>query len=291
VKYRVRHITSYSYHDLVPLCQNQVHLSPRIFDRQQCELSKVTVQPEPIETHAWTDYFGNSALYFAVDVPHDELTVTAESIVKVTPPTLPAPAATPPWEQARDASAKSLTDKAAQFTFESPLVRLIDDAYDYALPSFARGRPLLEAVLDLTGRIFREFKYDPTASCVNTPTEEILRKRRGVCQDFAHLEITCLRSLGLAARYVSGYLLTDPPPGQPKLVGADASHAWLSVYCPQQNCWFDLDPTNNQIPQLRHVTLAWGRDYSDVCPIMGVFLGGGDHRMYVSVDVAPAAEN
>jgi transglutaminase-like putative cysteine protease len=291
VKYRVRHITCYSYHGLVPLCQNQAYLSPRVFDRQQCELSKVTVQPEPIETHAWTDYFGNSALYFAVDVPHDELTVTAESIVKVTAPKLPAPAATPPWEHARDATAKSLTDKAAQFTFESPLIRFIDEAYDYALPSFAPGRPLLEAVLDLTGRIFREFKYDPTASCVNTPTEETLRKRRGVCQDFAHLEITCLRSLGLAARYVSGYLLTDPPPGQQKLVGADASHAWLSVYCPQQNCWFDLDPTNNQIPQIRHVTLAWGRDYSDVCPIKGVFLGGGDHRMYVSVDVAPTPDN
>jgi transglutaminase-like putative cysteine protease len=291
VKYRVRHITCYSYHGLVPLCQNQAYLSPRVFDRQQCELSKVTVQPEPIETHAWTDYFGNSALYFAVDVPHDELTVTAESIVKVTAPKLPAPAATPPWEQVRDATAKSLRDKAAQFTFESPLVRFIDEAYDYALPSFAPGRPLLEAVLDLTGRIFREFKYDPTASCVNTPTEETLRKRRGVCQDFAHLEITCLRSLGLAARYVSGYLLTDPPLGQQKLVGADASHAWLSVFCPQLNCWFDLDPTNNQIPQVRHVTLAWGRDYGDVCPIKGVFLGGGDHRMYVSVDVAPTPEN
>ncbi len=291
MKYRVRHITCYSYHGLVPLCQNQAYLSPRVFDRQQCELSKVTVQPEPIETHAWTDYFGNSALYFAVDVPHDELTVTAESIVKVTAPKLPAPTATPPWEEVRDATAKSLTDKAAQFTFESPLIRFIDEAYDYALPSFVPGRPLLEAVLDLTGRIFREFKYDPTASCVNTPTEETLRKRRGVCQDFAHLEITCLRSLGLAARYVSGYLLTDPPPGQQKLVGADASHAWLSVYCPQQNCWFDLDPTNNQIPQIRHVTLAWGRDYSDVCPIKGVFLGGGDHRMYVSVDVAPTPDN
>jgi transglutaminase-like putative cysteine protease len=291
VKYRVRHITCYSYHGLVPLCQNQAYLSPRVFDRQQCELSKVTVQPEPIETHAWTDYFGNSALYFAVDVPHDELTVTAESIVKVTAPKLPAPAATPPWEQVRDATAKYLRDKAAQFTFESPLVRFIDEAYDYALPSFAPGRPLLEAVLDLTGRIFREFKYDPTASCVNTPTEETLRKRRGVCQDFAHLEITCLRSLGLAARYVSGYLLTDPPLGQQKLVGADASHAWLSVFCPQLNCWFDLDPTNNQIPQVRHVTLAWGRDYGDVCPIKGVFLGGGDHRMYVSVDVAPTPEN
>ena len=170
-------------------------------------------------------------LYFAVDVPHDELTVTAESIVKVAAPKTPAPASTPPWEQApRRELDGPHGGKAAQFTFESPLIRFIDEARDYALRSFAPGRPLLEAALDLTSRIFREFKYDPTASCVNTPTEEILRKRRGVCQDFAHLEITCLRSLGLAARYVSGYLLTDPPAGQPKLVGADASHAWLSVY-------------------------------------------------------------
>jgi len=291
VKYRVRHITNYEYHDAVPLCQNQAHLSPRVFERQQCESTRVTVQPEPTAMHPWVDYFGNSALHFAVEAPHDELTVTAESIVKITPPRLPAPSTTAPWEQARDATKSSFGDKAVQFTFESPLIRFIDEARDYARPSFTTGRPILEAALDLTSRIFRDFKYDPSATCVNTPTEEVLRLRRGVCQDFAHLEITCLRSLGLAARYVSGYLLTEPPPGQPKLVGADASHAWLSVYSPQQRCWFDLDPTNNQMPQLRHVTLAWGRDYSDVCPIKGIFLGGGDHRMYVSVDVAPTTDN
>ncbi len=291
MKYRVRHITNYSYRDLVPLCQNQAHLLPRVFDRQQCESTRVTVQPEPTAMKSWVDYFGNSALHFAVEVPHDELTVTAESIVTVTPPRLPAPSATPPWEQVRDATKTSLDDKSVQFTFASPLIRLIDEARDYARPSFSPGRPLLEAALDLTGRIFREFKYDPEATCVNTPTEEVFRLRRGVCQDFAHLEITCLRSMGLAARYVSGYLLTEPPPGQTKLVGADASHAWLAVYCPQLRTWFDLDPTNNQMPQLRHVTLAWGRDYSDVCPIKGVFLGGGEHRMYVSVDVAPTGDN
>ncbi len=153
--------------------------------------------------------------------------------------------------------------------------------------SFTPGRPLLEAALDLTGRIFHEFKYDPTATSVSTPTMEVFEKRRGVCQDFAHLEIGCLRSLGLAARYVSGYLLTDPRPGQPRLVGADASHAWLSVFCPGHG-WVDLDPTNNVIPALRHVTVAWGRDYGDVCPIKGVFLGGGSHWMTVAVDVVPA---
>jgi transglutaminase-like putative cysteine protease len=290
VKYRVRHITSYTYPEPVSLCQNQARLSPRVFARQQCESTRLTVQPEPKAMHAWTDYFGNTANFFAVEVPHDELTVTAESVVTVAAAQVPEPSATPPWEQARDATASTLVDKAVQFTFESPCVRFIPEARDYARPSFPSGRPFLEAVLDLTARIWKEFKYDPTATCVNTPTEEVLRNRRGVCQDFAHLQITCLRSLGLAARYVSGYLLTDPPPGQPKLVGADASHAWVSVYCPQLG-WFDFDPTNNQIPQLRHVTLAWGRDYSDVCPIQGVFLGGGDHRMCVSVDVAPVSAN
>jgi transglutaminase-like putative cysteine protease len=273
VKYRVRHITNYEYHDAVPLCQNQAHLSPRVFERQQCQSTHVTVQPEPTAMHPWVDYFGNSALHFAVEVPHDELTVTAESIVTVTPPRLPAPATTAPWEQVRDATKSSFGDKAVQFTFESPLIRFFNEARDYARPSFTPGRPILEAALDLTSRIFREFKYDPSATCVNTPTEDVLR------------------ALGLAARYVSGYLLTEPPPGQTKLVGADASHAWVSVYSPQQRAWFDLDPTNNQMPQLRHVTLAWGRDYSDVCPIKGVFLGGGDHRMYVSVDVAPTTDN
>jgi transglutaminase-like putative cysteine protease len=290
VKYRVRHITSYTYHDRVPLCQNQAHLSPRIFSRQQCESTRLTVQPEPKAMHSWVDYFGNTAHYFAVEVPHDELTVTAESLVTVSPPRIPAPSTTPPWEQVRSATASALHEHAVQFTFESPCIRLIDEAHEYAKPSFPSGRPLLEAALDLTTRIWREFKYDPTATCVNTPTKEVLRKRRGVCQDFAHLQITCLRSMGLAARYVSGYLMTDPPPGQPKLVGGDASHAWVAVYCPQHG-WFDLDPTNNHMPQLRHVTLAWGRDYSDVCPINGIFLGSAEHRMYVSVDVAPVADN
>ena len=175
---------------------------------------------------------------------------------------------------------------AAPYSFDSPCVRRDDRLASYAAMSFTPGRPLLEAALDLTSRIFHEFKYDPTATSVSTPTMEVFEKRRGVCQDFAHLEIGCLRSLGLAARYVSGYLLTDPRPGQPRLVGADASHAWLSVFCPGHG-WVDLDPTNNVIPSMRHVTVAWGRDYGDVCPIKGVFLGGGSHWMTVAVDVVP----
>jgi transglutaminase-like putative cysteine protease len=154
------------------------------------------------------------------------------------------------------------------------------------LASFVPGRPILAATLDLTDRIHREFRYDPTATTISTPLEEVLRLRRGVCQDFAHLQIGCLRSLGLAARYVSGYLLTMPPPGQPRLIGSDASHAWLSVYCGEAG-WIEIDPTNNVIPGTSHITLAWGRDYSDVCPINGVFIGGGQHSMSVWVDVLP----
>jgi len=215
--------------------------------------------------------------------------VTAISEVAMeTPPVSPA-GSTPPWEEARDAVRRHGDEAdlaAAPYSFDSPCIRRDDRLASYAAMSFTPGRPLLEASLELTSRIFHEFKYDPTATSVSTPTMEVFEKRRGVCQDFAHLEIGCLRSLGLAARYVSGYLLTDPRPGQPRLVGADASHAWLSVFGPGLG-WIDLDPTNNVIPAMRHVTLAWGRDYGDVCPIKGVFLGGGSHWMTVAVDVVP----
>jgi transglutaminase-like putative cysteine protease len=289
VKYKVRHITTYTYNQAVSLCQNQACLSPRVFASQSCESTRLTVEPEPAAIHPWRDYFGNTVHYFAVEVPHDELSVTAESVVVVGARSVPEPAATLAWEKARDRVTGSHDETAiaaAPFRFESPCIKLIPQAKEYVQPSFTAGRPLLEATLDLTARIWRDFKYDSTATCVNTATEEIFRGRRGVCQDFAHLQITCLRSLGLPARYVSGYLLTDPPAGQTKLVGADASHAWVSVFFPDHG-WLDFDPTNNTMPQVRHVTLAWGRDYSDVCPITGIFLGGGDHRMTVSVDVAP----
>lgn len=290
MKYRVRHITSYIYDENVSLCQNQVHLSPRDSDYQHCDSLRLTIEPQPSVMHGWLDAFGNSAHYFSIEVPHGELTVTAESEVVVEAPPQPPMVGSPPWETARDA-VRALADDgaflASQFTYNSQGVRASDEALAYARPSFSPGRPLLEAAFELTERIWCDFTFDKTASTVNTSVEETFRERRGVCQDFAHLQIACLRSMGLAARYVSGYLLTDPPPGQPKLVGADASHAWISVYCPRQG-WLDFDPTNNQMPQLRHVTLGWGRDYNDVAPIRGLFLGGGDHRMSVSVDVAPA---
>jgi transglutaminase-like putative cysteine protease len=176
--------------------------------------------------------------------------------------------------------------EAYQFIFDSPYVTIWPAIRRFAAPSFSAGRPFLEAVQDLTERIYRTFTYDPTATSISTPLHDVLRHRRGVCQDFAHLEIACLRSQGLAARYVSGYLVTQPPPGQPRLRGADASHAWLSVYCPDLG-WIEVDPTNNVFPGSGHIRVAFGRDYSDVSPIKGVVLGGGEHTLQVAVDVVP----
>lgn len=291
IQYQVTHITKYRYSEGVSLCQNQIHLSPRSFASQRCPSTQLTITPTPANVAGWWDYFGNRVTYFAIETEHDELVIAARSRVEVLAREYPAPEATPAWELVRERLAAGADDDcraAVQFTCDSRYVRRLPEAWDYAASSFLPGRPLLAAVLDLTGRIHRDFRYDPTATCVQTPTSEVLRQRRGVCQDFAHLQLACLRAWGLPARYVSGYLLTDPPPGQPKLVGADASHAWLAVFCPGYG-WWDLDPTNNQMPSRRHVTLAWGRDYHDVCPINGVFSGGGQHGMSVSVDVSPLA--
>ncbi len=184
------------------------------------------------------------------------------------------------------AGASTAERDAYSFVFDSPYVPRDEALADYAAPSFPPGRPLLAAVFDLTTRIHREFRYDPRATTVATPMRKVLARRAGVCQDFAHLQLGCLRALGLAARYVSGYLVTEPPPGKARLVGADASHAWLSVFCPAWG-WIDCDPTNDQVPGDRHVTLAWGRDYDDVCPVRGIVLGGGRSTLKVSVDVVP----
>lgn len=289
MRYRVRHTTSYAYSDPVVLCQNQARLVPQTLPWQQRHDFSLEILPLPAVRHSWIDAFGNEVWYFSVEEPTHVLEVTSTSLVERTPTLLPAPETSPPWEQVRDAVASGvqLNDRlAAQFRFESPFIVELPEARDFALESFTPGRPLLVAALDLTRRIFEEFDYSPAVTAVSTPTREVFATRRGVCQDFAHLQITCLRTLGLPARYVSGYLLTEPPPGTPKLIGADASHAWLAIYCPGWG-WIDLDPTNNVVPQEKHVTIGWGRDYGDVCPIKGVFTGGGRQAMSVSVDVTP----
>jgi transglutaminase-like putative cysteine protease len=287
--YRVVHTTAYQYTVPVALCHNSLHLQPRHCPRQTCHEQRVQVRPDPGVLQTQVDYFGNPVLFFTIQEPHTSLTITAESRLEVHPPEPIALERVPAWEAVRDQlrhDRSPPTLDAYQFVFDSRYVQRHDELSQYAAPSFFPGRPLVEAVLDLTQRIYREFQYDQRATTVSTPIREVLAHRRGVCQDFAHLQIGCLRSLGLAARYVSGYLVTDPPPGQDRLVGADASHAWLSVYCPSIG-WIDLDPTNNQIPSDRHLTLAWGRDYDDVSPVRGIVLGGGRHTLNVTVDVTP----
>lgn len=287
MEYEITHTTSFIYSEPSPACHNQVCLTPRDTANQTCQHRQLIVSPEPAAIEQRADYFGNRLDFFSIHEPHRRLAVGAVSHVRVEAPDLPAPESTPAWETVRDTISHELSPDglaAYQFVFGSPRVAADGPWRAYAVKSFSPGRPIAAAALELTGRIFKEFAYDPKATTVSTPIEEVFRRRRGVCQDFAHFQIACLRSLGLPARYVSGYLRTIPRPGEKKLVGADASHAWLSVFCGSAG-WIDFDPTNNVIPTTDHITLAWGRDYSDVGPVRGVFIGGGQQTMTVAVDV------
>lgn len=289
LKLRIVHKTEYRYTEPVSVSHHIAHLVPRNSGTQSSVSRELSITPEPSLRRERVDAFGNRCVYFAVQEPHTHLVVTSRALVDVLPAEPKLPFAGQAWNQVRDRLA---TDgrpdilSAYGFVFESPYVPTSVALAQYARPSFAEDRPLLLAVADLTRRINQDFVYDPTSTTVATPVAEVLRLRRGVCQDFAHLQIACLRSLGLAARYVSGYLLTRPPPGRPRLVGADASHAWLSVFVPEFG-WVDFDPTNNVVPGGEHVQLAVGRDFGDVAPVRGVILGGGQHKVIVSVDVEP----
>ncbi len=285
--YQIRHSTLYSYSSTVTQADHLVKLRPRDLLTQRCLSHDLKVSPGTGSVRWHTDYFGNECAVMSVDGAHNQLEITATSRVAVGMPFLPAPSETPSWETVRgqvmtDRAAKGL--EAMEYTYDSSQIDPNLGIADYAKVSFTKGRPILDAAKELTRRIFDDFAFDPTATTVSTPVSEVFKKRRGVCQDFAHFQIACLRSLGLSARYVSGYLETDPPPGGTKLVGADASHAWVSFYCPGIG-WIDLDPTNGCLPSLRHITIGWGRDYGDICPVRGVIHGGGDHVLSVGVDV------
>lgn len=287
--YQIHHATRYTYGERVLVSLNQVCLQPRDTASQRQLESRVEVEPHPATWNTYTDYFGNRQAVFTLNQPHQVMEVRAVSRVEVQlrPPV--DPAVSPTWEQVRDAlprpvDAASL--EAYQYVFASPFVPVGPAFAAYARPSFPEGRPMLEALLDLTRRIRKEFTYDPKATQLNTPVFDVLKQQRGVCQDFAQLQAACLRSLGLAARYVSGYLRTLPPPGKPRLVGADASHAWVSAWTGAGG-WVDLDPTNGSMVDVDHITVGWGRDYFDVTPVRGVILGGGQQGIAVSVDVEP----
>ncbi len=287
--YSVRHSTRYEYELPVMHAHHLTHLRPRALENQLVHASSVQVSPKPRSHSQRRDYFGNECDSVEVMETHDVLDVTCTSIVSVKdyPLASLAPQDSPTWEEVRRllrTDDRYLSER--EFCFDSPLVRVHRLLQEYAAPIFAAGRSLVGSVTELNKRIFDDFEYDPVATDISTPLGQVMRERRGVCQDFAHVAIGCLRSLGLAARYVSGYLETIPPPGEKRLVGADASHAWASVYIPDVG-WFDFDPTNALLPKSRHITAAWGRDFSDVCPLKGVVVGGGGHILSVGVDVEP----
>jgi transglutaminase-like putative cysteine protease len=289
MKYRVSHVTRYRYNETVSMCHNLAHLLPRTTLRQTCLSSELDISPLPEQINDWEDLFGNRLYSFSIHEPHRELKVRVVSEVEILPAGNLLHNAFPiTWEETIAYLLKADDEdsiEARQFVLESDFVEFNSDIIEYAEQSFTDGRPLLEAVEDLMGRIHREFTYDPGFTNIATPLKEVFEHKRGVCQDFAHLAIACLRSHGLAARYVSGYLETEPPEGEERLEGADASHAWFSVYVPHQG-WVDFDPTNDQIPAEQHITAAWGRDYADVAPLKGVIFGGGtEHKLDVAVDV------
>ncbi|TXH85743.1 transglutaminase family protein, partial [Thauera aminoaromatica] len=272
-----------------------VHLSPVDTPTQTVRSHTLTISPEPAARSQTTDAFGNLRTFFSLQAPHEVLTVTADTRVDTR---APAPLPDDPawqmqtWEAVRDHfryRARAPYDPASEFLFASPHVPRDDAFTAFARPAFENGLPMLSAVLALMERIHSGLTYETASTEVNTPALVALAQGKGVCQDFAHIMTGCLRSLGLPARYVSGYLLTEPPPGQPRLIGADASHAWVALWCPGAG-WIDIDPTNDLQPGSGHITLAWGRDYGDVCPLRGVILGGGGHGVEVAVTVMPVEE-
>lgn len=289
MKYRVTHKTSYDGHDSVSVGHNQAWLEFRPVPTQQVESFSLTIDPEPSIRTRRIDAFGNPVQLFSFNEGYQRLNVTATTVVTVRSPDMSRLSRETTWDGLAAALQNPVNEDdrdALEFAFPSHRIASSAAMKEYAGESMMPGRSVVDAIEELTQRIHRDFVYDSRATTVNTPVLEVFRLRRGVCQDFAHLQIAMIRSFGIPARYVSGYLRTIPAPGQPRLVGADQSHAWLSVYCGHGQ-WLDVDPTNDRFCSDDHVTLAWGRDYSDVPPLTGVFVGGGQHRLVVSVDVQP----
>lgn len=293
MKYCVRHITQYEYQQPVSACYNRAHLLPRETQYQNTNVPKVIIYPTPSSGSRRIDYFGNREYHFSIHEPHKELSIEVVTDIHLSDVRLD------PIDQlqygntclqAREKLNSGHHDietlYAREFLLDSPMIKANQQLREYGQSCFSDDKPLILAVRELTNKIFTEFKYDSGFTTIATPLHDVLEHRRGVCQDFAHLAIGCLRALGYPARYISGYLETLPPPGQKKLVGADASHAWFSVYSPGEG-WFEFDPTNDTVPVGQHIVTAWGRDYSDVSPLRGVILGGGaSQSLQVSVDVA-----
>lgn len=293
MNYSVKQVTTYSYASSVPFARHLLRLTPVSGPEQTVLSSSIAVDPQPRERHEAEDFFGNHVTQIAFEAPHETMTITCEAQIDVAGGVALDPAATPAWREIRDAATQvaNLSSRSpVHYIYPSRLVPIDLTIRDYAAQSFVPGRPILEAGLALAVRIKADFAYDPTATDVTTPTAEAFSLKRGVCQDFAHVMIAGLRGLGLPAAYVSGYLRTQPPPGQPRLAGADATHAWVSLWCGAAVGWRGLDPTNGIAAGGDHLALAFGRDYADVSPVDGVIVAAGDHTLSVSVDVVPEGE-
>ncbi len=291
MRYRIEHSTVYTYDDDVTDSYGLLHLKPRVLPWQQCASHEVRVDPAPSDTGMHEDVYGNAQRYFQVTDPHRQLTVTAVSEVEIVPPVLDTDRLALPWERVRPAESDDQNAwLATDFTFASGKVDLPATATDYASRSFSPGRPIGDAVVELMHRVHADFVYKSGSTTLATTVGELMDQRTGVCQDFSNVMISGLRGLGLSARYVSGYLATRPPPGKPRLVGADATHAWVGCWVPGLD-WIYLDPTNDRIIDASHATVAWGRDYDDVTPVKGVIFTEAERStMKVSVDMAPMPE-
>ena len=288
MKYQITHTTEYQYHQSVSLCHNIALLIPRNTDLQECRKTLVKITPQPDIINEYDDFYGNKALYFAVQQEHSSLKVTVLSQVEKLKPrnkTL-GMYSNIPWEEIADLLPNLDDDhfEARQFIATTPITATSKEIHEYSLQSFTPGRSVLEAVSDLVRRIYQDFEFKPGFTTLATPLTEVMEQRKGVCQDFAHLGIACVRSVGLPARYVSGYIETIAPEGAEKLQGVDASHAWFAIFIPQSG-WIDFDPTNNLIPSDQHITIGWGRDYTDIPPLKGIILSIGRHQLKVTVDV------
>lgn len=286
--YWLRHRTAYGYAQTVDLAAHLLHLKPRALPGQRVLSARLTCIPKPdhhTETH---DHFGNAATRLFLVAPHTGFEVTAESLVEVDFAPPPEAGLTPSWEAV---AAQAQGVETADFLLPTLHVPLLPAATAYARASFPAGRPVLEGLLDLNRRMRQDFVFQAGVTSITTPIAEVLRDRRGVCQDFTQVMLAGLRGLGLPARYVSGYVRTRPPPGQVRRRGADQSHAWVSAWLGPGQGWVQLDPTNGIVVRDEHVILAWGRDFSDISPLRGVLLGGGDHRLSVSVDLEPEGAN
>jgi len=285
--YWVRHITAYAYDQPVDLAAHLLHLKPRALPGQRVVHARIRCQPAPDHATETHDHFGNAATRIFIAAPHQHFEVTAEALVAVDFAPPPPPEATLPWDVVAD-QARRGCDEATEYLHASAHAPALAEAAEFARPCFPPGRPVLAALLDLNERIATEFRFQAGVTSISTPVEEVLRLRRGVCQDFTHLMIAALRGLGLPARYMSGYIRTRPLPGQERRRGADQSHAWVGAWLGERDGWVGLDPTNGIVVRDEHVVIAWGRDFADISPLRGVILGGGAHQLSVSVDLEPA---